>query len=112
MSTFTWTPDYGAQASYQPTVKRAKFGDGYEQRAQFGINNNPQSWSLSFANRDDSETDAIDAFLAARRSVEAFEWTPPRADAAIKVVCDSWTITADRYNLNTIQATFRQVFEA
>lgn len=112
MTTFTWGPDFGAQEVQSPAVKRAKFGDGYEQRVQFGINNNPQTWSLQFKNRDNTETNAIDAFLQARRAVEAFDWTPPRASSAIRVVCDSWTIEAVRFNLNTVSATFRQVFEA
>lgn len=112
MATFTWTPEFGAQASYQPSVKRAKFGDGYEQRAQFGINNNPQTWTLTFQFRTDTETNAINDFLTARRSVEAFSWTPPRSSTAIKVVCDNWSVEAVKHNLNTVQATFRQVFEA
>lgn len=112
MTTFTWTPDFGAQLTREPSVKRAKFGDGYEQRAQFGINTNPQKWSLQFKNRTDTETNEIDDFLTATRSVDAFDWTPPRSAASIKVVCDSWTVEAFRNNLNNISATFRQVFEA
>ena len=112
MATFTWTPEFGAQLTRQPVVKKATFGDGYEQRAQFGINNNPQKWSLQFQYRTDSETNAIDAFLSARAAVEAFDWTPPRSSTAIKVVCDTWSVEAVRNNLNTINATFRQVFEA
>jgi len=112
MTTFTWTPDFGAQKTQTPAVKKAKFGDGYEQRVQFGINNNPQTWTLNFVNRDDTETNQIDAFLQARRAVEAFTWTPPRSSTAIRVVCDSWSIDAVKYNLNSVSATFRQVFEA
>lgn len=112
MATFTWTPDFGAQLSRAPRVKTAQFGDGYQQRAQFGINNNPQSWSLQFVNREDTEADEIDAFLTARRAVEAFDWTPPRQSTAIKVVCDSWNVEIVKHNLNSISATFRQVFEA
>ena len=112
MAEFTWTPDFGAQNERKPITKVAKFGDGYEQRAQFGINNNPQSWTLEFKNRDDTESSAIDAFLSNRRAVESFYWTPPYSSTQIKVVCDSWTVELVRYNLNTVKATFRQVFEA
>lgn len=111
MSTFSHAPDFGANVTYNPNVKRVKFGDGYEQRVQFGINNNPQVWNLKFQNRRNVETVEIESFLAARRGVEAFFWTPPRATSAIVVVCDSWSVEAVKANLNTISATFRQVFQ-
>jgi phage-related protein len=50
--------------------------------------------------------------LFARGGVESFDWTPPQGGDIIKVVCDEpWERTPVAYNLNTIQATFRQVFE-
>lgn len=110
-STFTYGPDFGAQVNKQPAVKRVKFGDGYEQRIQFGINNNPQVWSLTFKNRDASEATAIDAFLADKAAVYAFYWTPPGSTTQIAVVCDSWSMEAVKYNLYTVTATFRQVFQ-
>jgi phage-related protein len=42
MATFSYTPDFGATKKSQPAVRTAKFGDGYEQRVQFGINQNPK----------------------------------------------------------------------
>nr|NDG08510.1 phage tail protein [Oxalobacteraceae bacterium] len=46
MATFTWTPSVGANLSIRPNVRRVAFGDGYEQRLAFGINTQPQVWSL------------------------------------------------------------------
>lgn len=111
MAQFEFNPDFGAQVAYNPAVKRVKFGDGYEQRAKFGINTNPQVWTLKFQNRDETETNAIEDFLKSKEGVSAFTWRPPRATADIKVVCDSWTVEAVKFNLNTINATFRQVFQ-
>jgi phage-related protein len=42
------------------------FGDGYEQRLAFGINTQPQLWSLEFRGRTSLDAAAIDAFLRAR----------------------------------------------
>lgn len=110
MATFTYTPDYGAQVSVKPRVRVAQFGDGYEQRIADGINTRPQVWSLQFNNRTDTEAGNITTFLEARNGVEAFDWTPP-GGSAIKVVCREWSKTVARYNLNSVSATFQQVFE-
>lgn len=111
-TTFTWTPDFGAQANYRPRVRVARFSDGYEQRVADGINTGNDEWSLAFANRDDTETGQILAFLSARGGFEAFNWTPPTEATAIVVVCREWNKTLDRNNLNTITAKFERVYEA
>ncbi len=111
MTTFTYTPDFGAQVTIKPRVRKAQFGDGYEQRMADGINNRPQTWNLQFVNRDNSDTAAILSFLATRNGVEAFDWTPPNEETAIKVVCREWNKTVTKANLNTVAATFDQVFE-
>ena len=112
MAEFTYTPDFGAQATYKPRVRIAQFGDGYEQRAAEGINSRAQSWNLQFNNRTNTEAGNILAFLEARNAVEAFDWTPPNEETAIKVVCREWAKTIVRSNLNSITATFQQGFEA
>ena len=112
MSTFTYTPDFGAKAAYKPKVRVVAFGDGYEQRQADGINTRAQVWDLTFANRTTTETGNILAFLEARNAVEAFDWTPPNESTAIRVVCREWNKSVDRNNLNTVTAQFQQVFEA
>ena len=49
-------------------------------------------------------------FLEARAGAESFDWTPPRGTAG-KYVCEQWQVTLRACNFNTIQATFREVFE-
>ncbi|MFZ9654545.1 MAG: phage tail protein [Limnohabitans sp.] len=113
MATFTWIPDYGYQKETRFNVRKTQFGDGYEQRVRFGINTTAETYSLTFENRDNTESDEIEAFLKAREGVESFDWTPPTGTTSIKVVCDEPpTRTPVAYNLNTIRANFRQVFEA
>lgn len=110
MPTFTYTPDWGAQLSVKPRVNRSQYGDGYEQRVADGINFKPRTWALKFSVRTDAEIQPIIDFLDAQGGVQSFDWTPP-VGAAGKWVCDEWTQTEDRYNQNTVQATFREVFE-
>lgn len=111
MPTFSYAPDYSAQVTNRPRVRVAKFGDGYEQRQADGLNPQPASWSLTFANRSNADINAIHSFLSARGGFESFDWVPPDSTASIKVVCREWQKTLNRYNLNTISATFEQVFE-
>lgn len=111
MATFTYTPDFGSQAAYKPRVRVAQFGDGYQQRVADGINSNPAAWPVAFSNRDDTERDGILAFLEARNGTESFDWTPPFGGSAIKVTCSEWSWTPVRYNVNTVTASFKQVFE-
>lgn len=112
MAEFTYTADFGAQASYAPRVRVAQFGDGYQQRVADGINAMQTTWPLKFSMRDDTERAAILEFLEARAGVEAFDWTPPFGGTAIRAVCREWAWTPEKYNLNTITATFERVYEA
>ena len=110
MATFTYTPSFEATESSKPRVRKFQAGDGYEQRVRFGLNTDPKEWSLTFANRTDTERDNILTFLEARNGVESFDWTPPRGTAG-KYVCEEWQATLSNCNNNQIQATFREVFE-
>lgn len=111
MAVFTWNPEYGASVERKPRVKTVSFGDGYEQRARDGINTNPAKWTLQFNMRDNTETDEIMTFLDLRGSSEAFDWTPPNEATTIRVVCRSWNKTLNKFNLNSISASFEEVFE-
>ena len=111
MATFpSITPTYGAQKTSQPKVRRVQFGDGYEQRLTFGLNQNPKSWSLTW---EVSETDAdtIETFLDARAAQESFDWTAPGEEGSSKYVCAEWSKSIPYLTRATVQATFMQVFE-
>jgi phage-related protein len=110
MATFSYTPDFDAQESKRPIVRRVQFADGYEQRLAYGLNTQPSEWRLTFRNRTDTERDDIRNFLIARGATESFDWTPPGGSSG-KWVCDEWSTVLVAANINTIQATFRQVFE-
>jgi len=106
------TPDFGAQKSSQPNVNAIKFGSGYEQRVVFGINQNPKSWDLTWSAKSNSVADAIETFLDARAGQEAFYWTPINSATQYKWVCRQWARTHQYADINTVTATFEQVFEA
>ena len=66
MATFpSYNPSYSATKRSQPKLRITQFGDGYQQRTTFGLNQDPKVWSLTF-NVDDEDADEIETFLEAR----------------------------------------------
>ena len=112
MATFpSITPTYGVQKRSAPVVRKVQFGDGYEARLRYGIQQNPKTFNLTF---EVSETDAdtIETFLDARADDYAsFDFTPPGESSSSKFVCEEWSKSIPYLNRARIQATFRQVFE-
>ena len=113
MATFpSITPTYGLQKSSAPSVRKVQFGDGYEARLTFGLNQNPKTYNLTF---EVSETDAdtIETFLDARaaNSMESFDFTPPGESGSSKFICPQWSKSIPYLNRATIQATFIEKFE-
>ena len=104
-------PTYGVQKRSAPNVRTVRFGDGFEKRLTFGINQNPKVYNLTF---EVSETDAdtIETFLDARAADNgAFDFTPPGEAESSKFVCETWSKSIPYLNRARIQATFREVFE-
>ena len=110
MATFpSINPTYGQVKRSAPRARAIQFGSGYQQRAQFGIQQNPKVYSLTF---EVSETDAdtIEAFLDARGAVENFNFTPPGESSSSKFICREWSKSIPYLNRATITATFEQDF--
>lgn len=110
-NTFSHTPTYGVQKRSAPSVRAIQFGSGYQQRAQFGINQNPKVYNLTFE-VSEAEADMIETFLDARGAVESFTFTPPAETSSAKFICRQWSKSIPYLNRATITATFEQVFEA
>ena len=110
MATFpSITPTYGQVKRSAPRVRAIQFGSGYQQRATFGLNQNPKVYDLMF---EVSETDAdtIEAFLDARGAVQNFDFTPPGESSSSKFICREWSKSIPYLNRATITATFEQDF--
>jgi phage-related protein len=43
-STNGTAPDFGLSKKSEPAIRTTKFGDGYEQRVGFGLNQSPKEW--------------------------------------------------------------------
>jgi phage-related protein len=111
-STGGTTPDFGAIRKSDPTIRAAQFGDGYQQRVTFGLNQNPKVWDLRWTAKSNSDANAIEAFFDARAADAAsFDWTPLNDTNTYKWVCKSWQRNYQYADINEISATFQQVFE-
>ncbi len=111
MATFPdYKPRVGASKSSAPAIRTTKFGDGYEQRLQFGLHSNLKEWTLEW-NVTEEVSDEIEAFWDARGGTESFEWTPPDTNTSYKWVCSDWTKSRDNPGRAVLRTTFRQVEE-
>ena len=112
MATFpSYNPTYSATKRSQPKLRITQFGDGYQQRTSFGLNQDPKVWSLTF-NVDDEDADEIETFLEARgKDAASFTWSPPDETASYQWICRSFNREMFEFQRNRITATFEQVFE-
>ena len=115
-------PDKGMTINNQPTVHRARFGNGFEQRVETGINSLAQDLNITFQDREKAEADAITSFFESKVGVDSFELTIPyggdgtsgtetTTERVIKVVCISWSTVYSYDNFYTVNATFKRVYE-
>lgn len=106
---FKWKPNLGSQLSEKPRVTVTQYGDGYEARTKFLINNNPKSWELTFTNSLETHNEIL-KFLREHEATDAFEWTDPAGEKAVYVARE-WTSRQVSLGIYEIQVTFDQVFE-
>ncbi len=106
-------PDYGLTTQNKPNTRVVKFGDGYEHRISFGLNQNPKTFNLTFKNISEADADILTNFFDARAvDGDSINYTVPTESSAMKfVVEDGYTKTINYANLATVRVTFRQVFE-
>jgi phage-related protein len=111
VTAFTFCPDFAGRREHKSNVRTFEFGDGYAQQFTMGLSPQRLEFQLSFVSRSNTERDAIRAYLRGCAGVTAFNWTDAVTGVTGKYVCQAWSATYNAYNNNTIQATFRQVFE-
>tara|TARA_R100001440_G_scaffold65276_1_gene86094 strand:+ start:184 stop:525 length:342 start_codon:yes stop_codon:yes gene_type:complete len=104
-------PIYGTKKTSSPNIRVIRFGDGYEHRVSFGLNQDPKIYDLVFS-VSETDSDTIETFLDARaKDAASFTFQPPGESSSFKFVCEKWDKSIPFLNRAIIQATFRQVFE-
>ena len=112
MATFpNYNPVYSANKTSTVNTRTVQFGDGYQHRLRFGLNQDFKTWKLTF-NVDDEDADEIETFLEARvKDAASFTWSPPDETASYQWICRSFNREMFEFQRNRITATFEQVFE-
>ena len=105
-------PSFPVRKISKPKTRTVRFGDGYEHRLLFGLNQNPKVFNLTWKNISETDSDTIETFLDARAvDSNSFTYTPPNEASAMQFKCPNWSKSMDYSNLATIKAKFVQVFE-
>jgi len=115
------TADRGFSRQVAFNVLTASFGDGYEQRAENGINSKQEQISLTFNNRYYTEGNLIAAFfdlkkasnflLKVTNTKDVESSSPTDVSEDIRVVCDGYNIVYPTEDMISIQTTLRRVYE-
>ena len=106
-----FVPKYNFKKSNTPNTRVVSFGDGYEHRISFGLNQNAKTINLTL---DESEVDAdrLTDYLDERAVDGAnFTYTVPGESAMNFVVEGGYNKSVPYLNRARVQVTFRQVFE-
>lgn len=107
--TFYFDCSAGTSGDVKHSLRRAKFGDGYGQVAKNGINARASVWTVNMPNlREDDSMTVVD-FLD-RNAGRSFYWTPPRSITQGRFMCSAYTLTPVEFGLQSINATFEEVF--
>ena len=106
---FEYPATVGSNMDMTPRVLEARFGDGYRQRSQNGLNNLLAKWNVTFTSLSPETKAAIIAFFEARDAVEAFSWAAPGETTPKAWLCTDWKSNPQQNGIWTISATFEQV---
>jgi len=108
---YSTAPTTGASRQVQARVLKAEFGDGYSQRVGDGINTIRYVYAVSWENISRTDANLIDTFFRARGGHQSFYWTAPGEASPRLWVCETWQRTHSTATLDSISATFTEVFD-
>lgn len=108
METFTWSPRISPTQTVSMRVRKAQFGDGYQQVAGDGLNPRSQSWDLNFVGKE-SYIKEIKEFLDRQGGTRAFIWSPPLESLGL-YRCEQYKPQPMGGGNWSLTATFEQAF--
>jgi len=89
-----WVPVLPIGIEQDWRLRKAQYGDGYEQRILDGINALNLKWQVSFPNLPQVKLLDMDAYLTSMKAA-AFPFTDPVTELTYSVFCDAWSISWD-----------------
>lgn len=89
-----WIPAVPIGIDQDWRLRKAQFGDGYEQRILDGINALNLKWKVTFPNLPQVKLLDMDSYLTSMKAA-AFPFTDPVTELTYSVFCDTWSISWD-----------------
>lgn len=89
-----YIPDEPVSESDSWRMRKAQFGDGYQQRSLDGINALERDWSLTWTDRDKATILGMMTYLESLKG-GAFTFKDPTTLLSWQVFCDAWSVTWD-----------------
>ncbi|NWA81600.1 phage tail protein [Pseudomonas sp. D2002] len=105
---FTWSTEKGAEGDITQRVRSKQFADGYEQSVEDGLNNQSESWPVTFTGME-SRILEIRKFLDRHKGAKGFLWTPPLGVLGL-YKCKGYKPVHRGGQVYAINATFQQTF--
>lgn len=102
----------GSSLEESARVLKAQFGSGYAQRAGDGLNNIVGSYSVTFENLTRDEAAVIVQFFKTQGGARAFVFIPPGEEVERLWTCEKWKRTHVDATIDTVTASFEEVFTA
>lgn len=92
MDRLPFSPLINSTSKAQFRVKALQFGDGYEQRAQDGINTDLRTYNVEFVGSREY-VDQVQEFFEKQKGVKSFLWTAPDRKDERKYVSQGFNIS-------------------
>jgi phage-related protein len=105
---FTWATEKGAEGDIAQRVRSKKFGGGYEQSVEDGLNNRSQSWPVTFTGLK-PRIKEIMGFIDRHKGAKGFLWEPPLGELSL-YKCNGYKPVHRGGQVYAITATFEQTF--
>ena len=107
--TFSWPAHSDPTANTRYRTLSAQFGDGYKQSVGDGVNNEINSWPLTFKGLE-HEIIPIRDFLREHQGFKPFYWKPPLESEAFLFEVPEFSLVPLGGRAYTLTATFVQRF--
>lgn len=104
---FPWVPMPGATTASKPTITSVSMGDGYEERAESGLNSNLKTRDLTLRVKPD-EAVRVNEFLDEMKGVYSFIAYSFTKRKNVLYVCQDWS-EKEHKHYSEFSLKFREV---
>lgn len=105
------SPDVGVKRSHKPNLQVAQFGDGYSQRASFGLNQVALEVTLTYTNIITSEKAILEEFVNDHSRGEPFFYTMPDETDERTFYFSGWDFVYVKHGVFQVTLNMKECFD-